>query len=70
VGNGDNQKVVLILEIQYTVGEPVELAPPQFPIDPLPSRRKFYYSFDRRGYFEQEVDTKTCLRLVIANRFP
>ena len=61
MGDGDNQKVTLLLEVHYSLGKPVELAPPQFLIDSLPRRWKFYYSFDRRRYFEQEVAAKACL---------
>jgi hypothetical protein len=61
VGNGDNQKVSLLLEVHYAVGKPVELAQPQFLIDPFPRRWKFNYSFDRRRYFQQEVAAKACL---------
>jgi hypothetical protein len=61
VRNGDNQQVILLLEVHYAVREPVELAPPQFLLDPLPRRWEFYYSFNRRRYFEQEVAAKACL---------
>jgi len=70
MGKGDNQNVpLLFLQIHHSVGKPVELAPTQFLIDALPRRWKLYYSFDRRGYFEQEIGAKACLSLIIADRF-
>ena len=62
MGNGDNQNVpLLFLQVHYPVGKPVELAPTQFLIDSLPRRWKFDYSFDRRGYFEEEIVAKACV---------